>query len=267
MQIIKCDKWVSNLKLETDGSLIEFLIEKRFEGKISKLLDEWYVRFWDANDKNFKVPHHTSIRRWLKGEPPRSKNDVLRLSGLLDIDPVALFKLADGKIDSILQSLTRAILFGNLEKGTLSFVNTMFNPKPNWPPSEYATQYFDRKWVSKEFIHEPKGRPGFYATLELFEDAWDGVTPRVYHFAYHRKLNTLNAWIPYGVVVRSKGQIILMHSAAYAQTMASGPSSNPTRVGTWFGERSASFKIVSIHDFELNVKDHCDRKNTVHFLA
>ena len=253
--------------LQMNGELIRQLIQKRFAGRIALLQDAWSERFVDPDDPESKVPNRTTFDRWRKGKCPRTKEDVLRLAGLLDVDPIAAFHLPEGRLVNVVQQLSSRYLFGLLNSGPLSFVDDLFRAQQAWPPNDLVKPYFLRDWSVAELTHDPSVRANYNATIELLDDNWDPPSPRVYHFAYRRNLREVKAWIPYGVVIRSPVDVKLIHSSGYTRELPIDDASGTTPVGTWFGEGPALFRIASLHIFTATVGDDRHEDEIVSFLA
>ncbi len=268
LQYVRCDTYRDKnmLKPKTKSDVICDQIDAIFDAKISRLQDAWYHRYCNPDDSSPNPPHRSTIDRWKNGWVPRTAENVLRLSGLLDIDPMALFEIPENNLAGFVQRLTSHILHGRLEKGPLSFVNNMFHSQSTWPPIEFAHNFYLRNWEAFEFEHDPDVRLNYYPTVELVANDWDGNSPRVYHFAYRRNLQHKPAWIPYGVVIQLGNDATLIHSSGDVMKKPTVDADGKTCVGTWFGEGAAVFKIASIHEFTAVIGPDCDLDKYVYFL-
>lgn len=227
-----------------NGALLESLIKSRFRSGKSDL-----ISLWDASGEGLD---QSTIYRWTKGQLPRKGDDLLKLAGLLDVDPFALLAFESESTTDIIERLLRSYLQNKWER--FSFFSEFFGRQKNWPPLQVATQFFQRNWNQAMLTHDPARRANYYATISLTGHRHlDNLTPQVFHFAFRQPGRFAGHWLDYGFVVRTGKEVRLLHINGQAETYMANRLEEPTYVETFFGPSAVEFCIASLHSFSHNL--------------
>jgi len=223
-----------------DGLLLERLIKARFPRGRQELIARW-----DASGEGLNP---STIYRWTRGQLPRTGDDLLRLAGLLDVDPFALLTLDRGPVDRAIDRLLSA--FQGKRGKRLDFVHEFVGRQAQWPPGRVAQEHFGRGWCRATFQHDPAERANYYAVIRLDGELQrDLERPQTYHFAFRQPGRFANRWLGYGHVIRMGSNVRLFQISGHAEAcVADGPKS-PTLVETFFGPGPAEFCVASLHRF------------------
>ena len=241
--------------LRLDGHLLHALLEDRLSGSLAAMHARWptYDR---AGEKLIAPPHRSTVNRWTHGEMPRTSGHLMRLCGILDVDPMCLLKLPDGDPDSTMESLATTYLHGSWEPPALKFLEEFLGRRAQWPPPDLAQRYFGRKWYQREFVHEATTRLNHYATISITPSGRAPIGgPLVYHVAFRHATLFGKRWLQYGVVLRYGNRISLRHINGYTDLYDAENAQYPTRIETWFGLSPAVFRIASLHPFDLRLEE------------
>jgi|GEM_PF-1770951 len=237
-----------------DGRRLRDLIAERLPRGASELRDRWH---WQEAEKGESIepPHRATIHRWTQGQMPRTKNDLLRLCSILDVDPMCLLRLPEDDPEATMERLSTAYLHGRWDPPALEFLSSFLGRRTMWPPAWLARDFFARDWCVREFEHDLAGRINYYATLRIsVSDCAYRNGPFVYHVAYRHRALFGKRWLQYGVVQRGGNCVKLLHINGFTETCCVDASS-PFRVQTWLGPGAAVFRIASLHPFVLDVAD------------
>src|SRR5207237_4097839 len=116
-----------------------------------------------------KMPERSTLHRWLAGKSvPQSAHQLLCLAAALDLDPVALWDFVPQSFGALCIAVVEAALRNRWKDlfPALAFSKQFLGPTTNWPPSEMAEEYFERRWTIQEFIH-PAVRRGYFGTVRI----------------------------------------------------------------------------------------------------
>lgn len=232
-----------------DPALLRMLIAKRLPGGIAELQDRW-VQSPAQVDRDAAVPHRSTMHRWSTGKVPRTSDDLLRLCGVLDIDPLCLLTLPQADPDLAIEKLMSAYVHGRWQPPALEFLAEFLGRRSAWPPQGLARRYFGRDWYTAELEHEPAQAANFYATFRI---AAAGEGPFVYHVAFRHSRLFARRWLQYGFVVRHGLAVRLRHINGHVDNYEAPSLASPTLVQTWFGPGAVCFRVASLHPFELNL--------------
>ena len=237
-----------------DGSRLRDLIVERLPRRASELRERWPCHE-AGNSESLEPPHRATIHRWTQGQMPRTKDDLLRLCGILDVDPMCLLSLPEHDSEATMERLSTAYLHGRWDPPALEFLNSFLGRRTMWPPTWLSRDFFARDWHVREFEHDPAGRINYYATLRIDVGACAYPNgPLVYHVAYrHRALFGMR-WLQYGVVQRDGNRVKLLHINGFTETCRVD-AGTPMQVQTWLGPGAAVFRVASLHPFALDVAD------------
>ena len=247
-------------KLGLDGHLLHALIEDRMpEGNSS--LDERWPAYDRPGERRCNPPDRSTLYRWIGGSMPRTSDQLLRLCGILDVDPMCLLKLPDGDPDAALDSLATSYLHGQWKPPAIKFLNEFLGRRAQWPPPDLAQRYFGRKWCHREFAHEATARTNCYATISIAAtQRMPGDGPFVYHVAFRHPALFVKRWLQYGVVLRHGNRVSLRHINGHTDMCDVEDVRSPLRIETWFGPNPAVFRVASLHPFQLEVEESPDEK-------
>jgi hypothetical protein len=223
---------------------------------VDRLLDRWQASQARNTDASKDVPDRATIYRWLNGAFPRTRDDLLRLCGFLDVDPFCMLTLPATDEAAAVRRLHSAFWLNRWEPPALSFFAEFFGHQHYWPPSQLAKQYYGRDWHTEEFGHDPEIRANYYAQIELVRLAVpDSGTPQVFHFAYQQPGLFGQRWIQYGFVERQGLLVRLLNITGQVEHYRAESGDRPSVVETWFGPSLANFRIASLHPFSMRFKD------------
>jgi len=245
--------------IRINGPLLKALIQNRFRGGVSELMS-----MWDPNGG----PHRSTVHRWTRGSFPQSREDMLRLCALLDVDPFYL--VLPEREDALDAANHLAYAFQNDHwKPALAFIKDFMGRRSEWPPKRIATNYFRRSWVTRELVHDPSVRSNYYATIEISSgQQGDRSWPQTFHFAYRHPTLFGKRWLHFGLVVRHGLAVRLMHINGYTHSSESENLTDATLVETFYGQGNAIFRVASLHPFSLRVIGHENStRATVRFPA
>jgi hypothetical protein len=241
-----------------NGDLLEKLIKSRFRAGKSDL-----ISLWDDSGDGL---NSTTIYRWTKGQLPRNGEDLLKLAGLLDVDPFALLAFRTESTTEVIERLLQSFIKNQWER--FSFFRDFFGRQKNWPPAQVANGFFGRSWHQARLAHDPAVRANYYATISLDGlKHLDNVTPQVFHFAFRQTGRFAEYWLDYGFVVRTGNEVRLLHINGQAESYSTATLAEPTYVETFFGPSPVEFCIASLHPFshELDpVKTSTDSRVRFH---
>lgn len=235
-----------------DPALLRWLIAKRVPGGIAELQDRWMQLPSQADAPDTVVPHRSTMHRWLTGQVPRTANDLLRLCGVLDIDPLCLLTLPQVDPELAIERLMSAYVHGRWQPPALEFLTDFLGRRAIWPPQGLAHRYFGRDWYTGELEHDASCAANFYATFRISaagEQSCEG--PFVYHVAFRHSRLFARRWLQYGFVVRHGRGVRLRHINGHVDAGEVPSAASPTLVQTWFGPGSVLFKVASLHPFTL----------------
>ena len=223
-----------------DGLLLERLIKARFPRGSQELIARW-----DASGEGLNP---STIYRWTRGQLPRTGDDLLRLAGLLDVDPFALLTLDRGPVDRAIDRLLSS--FQGKRGKRLDFVHEFVGRQAQWPPGRVAQEHFGRGWCRATFQHDPAERANYYAVIRLDGELQrDLERPQTYHFAFRQPGRFANRWLGYGHVIRMGSNVRLFQISGHAEACAADGPKSPTLVETFFGPGPAEFCVASLHRF------------------
>ncbi len=245
--------------IRINGELLKALIQRQFRGGVNELLSIW--------DTQGGV-HRSTVHRWAKGSLPQSREDMLRLCGILDVDPFCLVLPACGDAMGAVNQLIYAFQNDHW-RPALSFIKDFMGRRPEWPPKYVAAEYFGRQWYTKDFEHDSSVMKNFYSPIVIFGELQkDLMRPQTFHFAYRHENLFGRRWLHYGFVVRSGLAVRLLHINGHTDEYITRNHREPTRVETFFGQENAIFRIASLHPFSLNIGPERDNVDSaVRFVA
>lgn len=224
--------------LTIDNDRLGHLVQQRCGG-VRQLMDRWAERF-------DRQPDRATFYDWLARDRfPGSLRNFLRLCACLDADPVTIVRVEGLNGGSVADSLLRKALGGVGGRGIrASDVVALFGPMVAWPATTRIEEAFGRDWVHRDF-ENPGGRVDYQALHISFPDR---ARPRVVHFAYRGKRATL--WRFYGFVDCDVGGARLVNLFGRTKRMEAQTADGIT-IETYFGEGACSFRVASLHPFDL----------------
>lgn len=214
------------------------------------------ARDWPVED----APHRTTLYRWLQSQTlPRSQRHLLGLAGALDVDPFALWAVTAPTFERVVARVTRVLWSKEWARihPALSFLEFFVGPLAEWPVERIAQEYFHRSWKCREFKHDASSSTQAHYVQVVLQPAesdafWD---PHVFHFAWRDSRAPTTGWRPYGFVEvsRSDAQVRLFHFSGWTQSVGLKADVVAVVVETFFGPRSAAFRVASLHEFRLHI--------------
>lgn len=239
--------------LSLDGQLLHTLMVSRLPGGVPELQARWSMRDRPGIERK-DPPHRATLHRWTRGQVPRTADDLLRICGVLDIDPMCLLKLPERNPEATMERLTSTYMHGRWEPPALEFLQEFMGRRAAWPPPHIARNYFGREWHKCEITHDAVDRRNFYATLRVAAiERAHSAGPFVYHFAFRHPSLFGRRWLQYGLVLRHGNRVSLRHINGYIDNCDIYDACAPTLVETWFGPGPAIFCIASLHPFTLEL--------------
>lgn len=238
--------------LRLDGQPLRSLIAARLSGGVPELQARWSSSN-PADTEHSEPPHRATLHRWTQGQVPRTADDLLRLCGILDVDPMCLLNLPEDNPEATIERLLATFIRDRWDPPTLEFLKGFMGRRSLWPPPELARKYFDREWFTQELAHDAKNRANFYATLRIAPSAptyREG--PFIYHVAFRQPKAFGERWLQFGVVMRHGNRISLRHINGHTEDCDALSKFGDTLFETWFGPSSAVIRVASLHPFALN---------------
>ena len=239
--------------LRLDGQLLHALLATRLPGGVPEVQARWSLH--DRSGLESKgPPHRATFHRWTQGQVPRTADDLLRLSGILDVDPICLLKLPERNPEATMERLASTDVHGRWEPPALELLQEFMGRRAAWPPPSLARDYFGRDWHKREITHDATDRTNFYATLRIAPP--DGSRcggPFVYHVAFRHTSLFGKRWLQYGLVLRHGNRISLRHINGHIDSCDARDALAPNLVETWFGPGPAVFCVASLHPFTLDL--------------
>ncbi|MCA9180604.1 MAG: hypothetical protein KDA51_04105 [Planctomycetales bacterium] len=239
--------------LRLDGQLLHALLATRLPGGVPEVQARWSLH--DRSGLESKgPPHRATFHRWTQGQVPRTADDLLRLSGILDVDPICLLKLPERNPEATMERLASTYVHGRWEPPALEFLQEFMGRRAAWPPPSLARDYFGRDWHKREITHDATDRTNFYATLRIAPlDGSRCGGPFVYHVAFRHTSLFGKRWLQYGLVLRHGNRISLRHINGHIDGCDARDALAPNLVETWFGPSPAVFCVASLHPFTLDL--------------
>lgn len=204
----------------------------------------------------------STIQRWLpNGVPvrkPGSENGDeegpdLQLFGfcaLLDVDPLAIFDYERNGYFSSFAIIRQLIYFGQRALGGLAPLLEMYRPADVWPSDEIAVSCYGRPWFAYQFSNAKHWKSTDYILIKIkFVDAAKR-SPRAAHIAYRRVGAPDTMWRYYGTVLLIDGKLQLYNESGDYQSMDQ-VEEDEIRFRTYYGGRSVEWRVVSLHDFDV----------------
>lgn len=230
------------MDIKLNGELITSLVDDL--GGTMKFLAAWSEHDGDDNlDK-------ATVHRWMNGQLPKNPERLMRLAGVLDVDPFALLVAEEDAVSEIADGMLEIVQHDHSTPAPLQMLRAFFGRRKDWPPEALSRDYFGRPWHVHEFSHDASVRRNFMQTVEL-TSASDTLRPQVFHFAYKSTDRFSGRWLQYGFVMRHAEEAVLRHIHGYTERMTVKESGAPLRVSTWFGPGSAIFRVASLQAFQL----------------
>jgi hypothetical protein len=253
-----------------NGVLLKQLISKRFTDGVTGIQDAWHARFTDGSgDDEAEVPNRSTIYRWRQGRWPGSKTELVRLSSLLDIDPLCLLDINEDNAPEAMAVLYQSYQSKRWAPQALSLLSDFVGHKQDWPPKYVSEEYYGRDWSIREFEHDLTLGKNFYPLIQIagsptvYENR-----PQVFHFAYrHNALFGLQ-WVQYGYVLRYGKDCRLISINGHIESAQALAPEFPTLVETFFGPSPTIFRIASLHEFTVEIiAERAVNGNCVRFPA
>lgn len=236
------------------------LITRRF-GSVAE-----FARAWAAADEK-TAKDRTSIYRYLDKGISSATMAIYEMCGELDVDPVALLDLERGKMLSDFERLRLSFYYGGPAIKKLKPLVPMFMPGPEWPSDEIPIKYYGRPWCVSRFTHDAKGETGKYALVKINKSSEvEDYVPLAFHFAYRRLGATDRSWRPYGSLIHLAPTTTLISEAGDFQ-QAQESLVGSVHAETHFGDGPAEFKLVSLHEFRVEIEFPSRAEMTVRFEA
>ena len=242
--------------LGLDGVLLRSLVARRLPGGWSELQDRWVASDTSQRGAAGHAPHRSTMHRWTQGQMPRTAGDLLRLCGLLDVDPLVLLRLPPSDETGALERLARAYIHGRWQPPALEFLHDFLGRRSVWPPPGLAREHFGRDWHVHDFSHDPVHGANQYAMVRILPPSgapWPTGKPLVWHFAYRHERLFGRRWLQYGVVSRVGRRVTLLHINGHEGASELQSEEDVVQVQTWFGPGEAVFRVASLHGFALGV--------------
>ncbi len=219
-----------------------------------ELLDAWDERYAHDNHRCVEAPDRSTLYRWIKGSWPGSANQLIRISSLLDIDPIGLIEISENSAAEIMSSLYESYQNKHWEPQALSVLNDFIGHKDKWPPQNLSEQFYDRNWNLDEFEHDLTLGINFYPVFEI-EGASSNHNsgPQVFHFAYRHTALFGKQWAQYGYVTRYGEDCQLVSINGYVDSCVIQSPDAPSYIETWFGPSPTIIRIASLHEFTAKI--------------
>lgn len=234
------------MDVRLDAELVSRLVTER--GGVMAILGELIDRSSDGDSRINKA----TVHRWMKGQLPKNSERLLTLAGLLDVDPFALLSADEADVSALADNMLEIVQHENATPAPLQMLRGFFGRQKEWPPQEIASTFFNRDWHTRDFEHTPQTRKNFYQVIELVGHA-SHETPQVFHFAFQSLGRFSARWLEYGFVMRNGPKDTLRHIFGFSRHKAIVDAEQPVSVATWFGEGAATFRVASLHEFEINL--------------
>ena len=264
---IKCDRLWSRMAIPLDKELVHALVKQRF-GSIDALVVEWEERVASGTQKTGRARDRASIYRWLQRGLPSSRDDVLGLCGVLDVDPIGILGIDGSYVAKHFAQERWLFQRGSEKRSLLAPFWPIYMPGPAWPNDEVAMNFYGRSWFVRDFAHEPTRVANVYAAVHLLSVDRDmPLVPKTYHFAYRRTGARDGMWRPYGTVIGYRRQICLISESGDFQRVSDERSNEIVVTETYFGAGPAEFRVASLHDFDIRVDAPSQMKAPVRFVA
>ena len=234
------------MSIALDGARVTELVQRL--GGAQALQEAW--QSFDPNGHD--TIDRATISRWENGQLPRNADRLLKLAACLDVDPLAILDLPTGDISHVAERMINMVQKVVGSPASLQFTRDFFGRLRQWPPQELARRYYGRNWYTREFRHDATVRQNYYETVELMCDAEREVwRPQVFHFAFRHCERWAGRWLQYGFVLVSSERVALWHIDGSNEGYSPGAPNEPARVRTHFGPGSVTFRVASLHDFQL----------------
>ncbi|MGQ0700459.1 MAG: hypothetical protein ACT4PZ_19745 [Panacagrimonas sp.] len=239
-----------------DGELLRDVLQARFSGGADD-----FTSHWDADGS--LAP--STVWRWTQGQVPRTGDDLLKLSALLDLDPFCLLTCEPGREREMIEALLSRAERGQWDR--FRFFAEFFGRQRKWPPEQIAQAYPDARWHTAEFRHDAEGRSNYYPLFRLSPDRRRRIDlfPQVYHFAFRNPASFAGRWLGYGMVVHHGLAVRLRHIDGQAHAYTAANTNEPARVETFFGPGPGEFRIASLHPFRGEIEHEPEPSLCVRF--
>lgn len=243
--------------IEFRHSLVNDLMNRKFGTTgTADLLRAW--------PEDFPPPHRTTIWRWLKGKISVPVDEVMRLAGAIDLDPVALFESTPDDYAGLCVRLMQDIGSNEVSPWSqrLEWAHDLITPSENWPPRFVPTKYYgrSRSWITHDHSHKANRLQNVYQRIIISAKLRPHREPQVWHFAFRSYGPIRRVWRPYGIVMREDGKLQLYHCRGICDQASLPSSQEYFPVETWFGNEAADFRIASLHSFDIEMLTNWDAK-------
>lgn len=233
--------------LSLDRGLIKSALEQRYSGRVEDLQSAW-----DTLGKCLRrTPSRATVFRWINGNLPRNRCDFLVFCGLLDLDPMAMLCLPDGREAEAVHHLSRSFWLNSWKQPALGFLTEFFGHHADWPPKLLSRRYFRRDWTICEFEHKADVDVNYYGTIEV--SACPFSHGQTFHFAYSQRSAVISPWIQYGFVERRDCSVRLFNYNGRFDRCVCASKHDPCVIQTWFGPSPSTFRVASLHPFKLKL--------------
>lgn len=234
------------MRIRLNGELVRALIDDI--GGVEPFLERW-LHGTDGGEEDLSK---ATVYRWIKGQLPKSSSALLRLCGVLDVDPFALLKVDDRNLAEVIDQLIEIVQKSSSKPAPLQLIRNFFGRHKNWPPEGIATTYFKRSWHVQEFRHDPRVRHNLHSRIGLTcsPEGLD-LRPQIVHFASRYEEWFGGRWLHYGFVSRHAALAKLSCINGFTQEIALRAVDDPTPVKFWLGPNEMIVRAASLHPFTL----------------
>lgn len=234
---------VGESMLSLDSARLRQYVQSRF-GSIARLQTRW--------PPSGPAPNRSTLTRWLNGQTfPRTSEDLLIFSGVLDIDPFGLWSFDPQGYKTLFRRSRKALMrndWSNLLP-TLAFIERFFD---RWPP-DIAERYFSREWILHDISYPAKPLRSEYIAFEI-RPFQGGIFHeiQVWHFAW--KHPDTAAWSPYGWLRLAADEVKIWSVTGQCDSVQrSGSDFGRLLIATWLGPGAVTFGVASLHPFECSI--------------
>lgn len=242
------------MAIRLDGPLLKVICRRKYgDAKIvEQLLCNWELLYGNA-------PSGATVHRWLTGALPQTADALWKLCGLLNVDPIAVLdhRSIDSKESDHLLSAYQRDAWARYK--SFSYLKDFLGRHAAWPPKVYQQTYFpDRAWCIREFEHTSDSRTNYYQAVRVVAEGSDmHAFPIALHIAFKQRGRFADRWLEYGVISIEEDTAHSFHIDGGASSRIRIESDRLVYFETFFGPEAASFRVASLHLFELELAVEC----------
>lgn len=186
----------------------------------------------------------------INGNSEESDLQIFGLCGLLDVDLLGIFDFKRNGYFSRFSYIRQLVYMGRRALGGLAPLLEMYGPADIWPSDRIARLCYGRSWFAHEFTNADHWKLNDYILVKAKFREPAVSRPRAIHIAYRRVNIPDTMWRYYGTVIAIEDELRLYNESGGYFSMTQ-VSNDEIRFRTYYGGRPVEWRVVSIHEFDM----------------